>query len=64
MSSITISEVVKGLKLEVLAGKAGINRKVSNPALSKPGLEFAGMFDYYEHDRIQIIGSTVSNKQA
>ncbi|MCK4551712.1 MAG: HPr(Ser) kinase/phosphatase [Tenericutes bacterium] len=57
MSSITISEVIKGLKLEVVAGRAGTSRKVSNPALSKPGLEFAGMFDYYEHDRIQIIGS-------
>ena len=60
MASITIKEVIKGLKLEVLAGKKGILRKVSNPALSKPGLEFAGMFDYYEHDRIQVIGSKES----
>ena len=60
MASITINEVIKGLKLEILAGKQGTSRKVSNPALSKPGLEFAGMFDYYEHDRIQIIGSKES----
>ncbi len=60
MASITIKEVIKGLKLEILAGKKGTSRKVSNPALSKPGLEFAGMFDYYEHDRIQIIGSKES----
>lgn len=57
MASIPISEVIKGLKLDILAGEKGISRQVSNPALSKPGLEFAGMFDYYEHDRIQIIGS-------
>ncbi|HPJ23383.1 MAG TPA: hypothetical protein PK113_00590 [Bacillota bacterium] len=60
MASIPISEVVKGLKLEVLAGKSGVNRKVSNPSLTKPGLELAGMFDYYENDRIQIIGSKES----
>jgi len=60
MSSITIKEVIKGLELEVLAGESGINRLVSKQALSKPGLEFAGMFDFYENDRIQIIGSKES----
>lgn len=57
MGSIPISEVVKGLRLEVIAGKNGLNRKVANPSLTKPGLELAGMFDFYENDRIQIIGS-------
>ncbi len=57
MASIEIMEVVKGLKLDILAGKNGIKRKVSNPSLSKPGIELAGMFDFYENDRIQIIGS-------
>jgi HPr kinase/phosphorylase len=60
MVSISIKDVMEGLKLDVLAGSEGLNRKVSNPSLSKPGLEFAGMFDYYEHDRIQIIGSKES----
>jgi len=54
---IAISEVVKALRLEVVAGEEGLNREVSNPSLSKPGLELAGMFDFYEHDRIQIVGS-------
>ncbi len=54
---IRIQEVIEGLKLEVLAGSAGVNREVKNPSLSKPGLELAGMFEFYEHDRIQIIGS-------
>ncbi len=57
LASIPISEVIKGLKLEILAGKKGVTRKVANPSLSKPGLELAGMFDFYEHDRIQVIGS-------
>ncbi len=57
MGSIPINEVIKGLNLEIVAGKNGTGRKVSNPSLTKPGLELAGMFDFYEHDRIQIIGS-------
>lgn len=60
MASIEIVQVIKGLKLDIIAGEAGINREVSNPSLSKPGLELAGMFDFYENDRIQIIGSKES----
>ncbi|MBI9008408.1 MAG: HPr(Ser) kinase/phosphatase [Tenericutes bacterium] len=60
MASIEIREIIKGLKLEIIAGKSGVNRKVSNQSLSKPGLELAGMFDFYESDRIQIIGSKES----
>lgn len=56
-NSITIKQVIEALKLEVIAGHLGIDREVKNPSLSKPGLELAGMFDFYEHDRIQIIGS-------
>lgn len=55
--SLLISDVIRSLKLEVIAGAEGVEREVSNPSLSKPGLELAGMFDFYEHDRIQIIGS-------
>ncbi len=55
--SIRIKEVIDALKLDVIAGAEGINREVKNPSLSKPGLELAGMFDFYEHDRIQVVGS-------
>lgn len=54
---LTVRQVVDGLKLEILAGLAGLDREVSNPNLTKPGLELAGMFDFYEHNRIQIMGS-------
>jgi len=45
------------MKLEVLAGALGLNREVTSPNLTKPGLELAGLFDYYEYNRIQIIGT-------
>ncbi|MFA5006317.1 MAG: HPr(Ser) kinase/phosphatase [Candidatus Izemoplasmatales bacterium] len=54
---LTVRDVVGGLKLEVLAGSEGVGRPVTNPSVSKPGLELAGLFDFYESDRIQIIGS-------
>jgi HPr kinase/phosphorylase len=54
---LTISQIVANMKLEVLAGALGLNREVTSPNLTKPGLELAGLFDYYEYNRIQIIGS-------
>lgn len=57
---ITITKVVEGLKLTVLAGGKGLLREVSNQNLTKPGVELAGMFDFFEHNRIQIIGSKES----
>jgi len=57
MTSISVSKIIEGIELKLVAGEKGIHREVSVPALSKPGLEFAGMMDFFEHDRIQIIGS-------
>ena len=57
MTSIKISRIIEGLELKLMAGEKGINKKISVPALAKPGLELAGMLDFYENDRIQIIGS-------
>ena len=56
-NTLTIQQVVDALKLEIIAGQQGLSREVKNPNISKPGLELAGMFDFYEHDRIQILGS-------
>ncbi len=57
MQTISVQSIIDGLHLEILAGGNGLKREVSNPSLSKPGLELAGLFDFYEHDRIQILGS-------
>jgi HPr kinase/phosphorylase len=57
MTSIKISRIIEGLELKLMAGENGIDKEISVPALAKPGLELAGMLDFYENDRIQIIGS-------
>ncbi|MDY0011125.1 MAG: HPr(Ser) kinase/phosphatase [Candidatus Izemoplasmatales bacterium] len=57
MTSLTIKEVIEGFNLDIIAGHKGTSRKVFIPALVKPGIELAGMLEFYENDRIQIIGS-------
>ena len=57
MASLKISKIIEGLELKLIAGQEGIHREIHEPSLAKPGLELAGMLDFYENDRIQIIGS-------
>lgn len=54
---ITISKFQEENGLELLAGKEGINNKISDDEISRPGLEFAGFFDFFENTRILLIGS-------
>lgn len=57
MNKITVKDLVDTLELEVIAGNNGLNKQIKTKMLSRPGLELAGLFDFYEEDRIQIIGS-------
>ena len=54
---LTVNEVIKAHKLDILAGEKGLNREVTRQQVTRPGLELAGLFDFYEFDRIQILGS-------
>lgn len=55
--TIYVSDIIEKLDLDVLAGEEGIGKEIKNPNLTKPGLELAGMFEFYEYDRVQILGS-------
>jgi HPr kinase/phosphorylase len=52
-----IKDVAQALKMEVIAGEKGLETQVLNEQLTRPGLELAGMFEFYEMDRIQLLGS-------
>ncbi len=54
---LNVDKVVKDCKLELHAGELGLNSSVTKPQVSRPGIELAGLFDFYEHDRIQVLGS-------
>jgi HPr kinase/phosphorylase len=57
MEKININSLVNELNLEIIAGTAGLTREIESKMLSRPGLELAGLTDFYEDDRIQVIGS-------
>ncbi|EFK97504.1 HPr kinase/phosphorylase [sediment metagenome] len=46
------------LKLEVIAGEAGLNRKIKVSDLNRLGLAITGNFVYFPSERVQIIGLT------
>lgn len=56
MNTITVEDLVKSFKLEVLAGADQLNRPISKPKVHRPGLEFVGYFDFFPTELIQILG--------
>jgi len=55
--TLTVGNVIQDYKLDLIAGKDGMDREVTKPQVSRPGIELAGLFDFYEHERIQVLGS-------
>ena len=58
MSVVTVEDVQNRFGLEILAGGAGIERKILTSDISRPGLEMAGYFDFYLATRVQLLGKT------
>ncbi len=46
------------LKLEILCSENGLNRKISNDELHRPGLALSGYVELFTWDRLQILGNT------
>jgi HPr kinase/phosphorylase len=44
------------LKLRLLGSKMGFGRKISEPAVNRPGLALAGFYTYFAYRRMQVIG--------
>lgn len=54
--SVLVEELVNELRLEVLSGLDYLDRIIVTSDVSRPGLELTGYFNYYSHDRIQLLG--------
>lgn len=54
---LTVKQLVEDFKLEVISGEVGLEKEITQSQLSRPGIELAGLFDFYENDRIQLLGS-------
>src|ERR1017187_276217 len=45
------------LKLEVVAGEAGLHRLIREGSINRPALALTGFFKYFANKRIQVIGA-------
>lgn len=46
------------LQLSVLSGESNLSREITHPRVQKPGLAFAGHYEYIKPGRVQIIGAS------
>lgn len=48
----------EGLNLLIIAGDAGLDRRILNKELHRPGLALAGFLELFTYDRVQVLGNT------
>lgn len=60
--SVTVNELLGAelatLHLSTLSGEEHLDNEISHPRVQKPGLAFAGYYDYIRAGRVQIIGQS------
>ncbi len=57
MYTVQLSSLVQKMKLENLTPEVDINHiKLSQPDVNRPALQLAGFFDYFDSERVQVIG--------
>jgi HPr kinase/phosphorylase len=57
MSSLKLTKIIDEFSLELLNTSLDItNVNFSYPAINRPALQLAGFYDYFQSDRLQIIG--------
>ncbi|WP_121613389.1 HPr(Ser) kinase/phosphatase [Mesobacillus foraminis] len=56
MKEITVENLVRKFSLKVLAGESQLQKKITQPRVHRPGLEFVGHFDFFPTERVQILG--------
>ncbi|MBE3101735.1 MAG: HPr kinase/phosphorylase [Firmicutes bacterium] len=56
MSKIPIDSIIKELDLEIVYSSDSLTFDIGTSDINRPGLQFAGFFDYFAQDRIQVIG--------
>ncbi|MBU1141396.1 MAG: HPr(Ser) kinase/phosphatase [Firmicutes bacterium] len=57
---LKIKHVVQDMDLELISNQKSLEREVKSEMLSRPGVELAGFLDFFDADRIILIGSKES----
>ena len=55
--TVTVKDLMEAMKLELLAGEGGLEKQITSDMISRPGLEFAGFYDYFDNKRMLLVGS-------
>src|SRR5436309_13111563 len=55
---LLLSDKQFDLRLELLAGEAGLDRKLVSSRIQKPGLALSGFTEHIHKDRLQVFGNT------
>ncbi|MGI6538766.1 MAG: HPr(Ser) kinase/phosphatase [Caldicoprobacterales bacterium] len=56
MRSISIEDMIRVLDMEVVYEGKSLSIDIETSDINRPGLQFAGFFDYFASERIQVIG--------
>jgi HPr kinase/phosphorylase len=57
MYTVLLSSIIREFDLKLLTEKVNIDDKViCHPEINRPALQLAGFYDYFDSDRLQIIG--------
>ncbi|WP_157065155.1 HPr(Ser) kinase/phosphatase [Amphibacillus sediminis] len=58
MAKVQTKDLLEQFKLELIAGKNGLDREFIMSDISRPGIELTGYFRYYPKARLQVLGKT------
>jgi len=62
MSSISVNEFYvkskRPLKLTLLSGENGLDKRINQLEIHRPGLALTGFVDIFSYERIQVLGNT------
>ena len=58
---VSISDIIKDLKLDIVYMPEGKEYYVTSQDLNRTGLQFAGYFEYFAYERLQIVGKAEYN---
>lgn len=57
MRSVRLSKVIEKMELKSLIPEIDVNAiKITQPDVNRPALQLTGFFDYFDNERVQIIG--------
>jgi len=61
-TSITVGEFFKrhgeALRMRLIGADIGLDRKISEPTVNRPGLALSGFYRYFAYRRIQVVGNS------